>query len=301
MKIQRRMNTDEGSKEIDDLGRYSDIQDEYLSEDLRKYYSESRYKVVTRWVFLVLAWLISLILVAILGVVLALRITGDTGSESSVVDISSYSTNTLDSIERVKGTTIGSMDFISVSSLFSQYTFILGKGEGYSDLNTLCLNSSSFADYELSLRRQSAHSYDEYDCTARAFRTLGTRIYLKRVNDIILNNDVYYCYITLTIPDENSLFEYYLRYSYEILQYSNVHGVSLTSFSDYISQIMSYSDFPMVDKEYLFKVMRSSTDNDVFVIYDDSQIKDLCDSIFSTSVDIISDIIGSKLPKENLG
>lgn len=271
---------------------------EFFGEDLSDFYKEPFYKTFVKRTVFILWWVISLVSVLFFSIAIGLKVTHSTDSNETEANMLQTVEQQELKMERVNGITVSSSELISISSIFSEYTYILGSEQGYSELNVLCKDDSSFYTAEKSNREKSQYSLDEYDCTARAYRGIASKVSLKRVNDVIYKDGVYYCYVTLSTPSVDDMFEYYLRYSYEMTQFLNVKGVSMISISDYVNQTIRYVDYPIVSKEYLFKVEQVDAE---FVLVDDELFVSICDNIFDTAVTQITEISGRNLPKENLG
>lgn len=294
MKVKKQVSTDIYDETDWKFESIPDV--EFFGEDLSEFYKEPFYKTFVKKVSFILWWIISLVSVIFFGIAICLRLTHSTDSNETVANgLATVEQQPL-KMERVDGTPATSSELIDISSIFSEYTYILSTQEGYSDLSMLCKEESNFCQAEQANREKSQYALDQYDCTARAYRGIASKISLTRVDDVIYKDGLYYCYVTLEIPDEDALFEYYLRYSYEMTQFLNVKGVSMTSISEYVNQTIDYPDYPMTCKEYLFTV--EPVDNE-FVLTDDSTITSICDSVFDMAVYQITEISGRKLPKDN--
>lgn len=298
MKVKTQVDFDIFDDEDWNFDERSDV--EFFGEDLTDYYTESKPKSVIKFVLVALWWIVSLVGVLFFGIVICLRVANGTPPNSDkVVNMQTDLDTSSQQLERVAGDEVSSGELIQISSLFSAYTHILSTKEGYSQLHDLCYDNSSLATIEEECRVSSEYSLDEYDCTARAYKSIAHNIKLERVNDIVFSNGSYYSYITLSTPSVKQLFEYYLRYSYEIVQFCNVHKVSMTSLSDYINQSMSYSDFPCESQEYVFEVVVN--ENDDFVLKSDELISSIVDDVYTEAIEHITDIVGSRGSTDRIG
>lgn len=272
---------------------------EFFGEDIKDFYKEPFLKKFVKSVFFVLWWIISLVSVLFFAIVIFLRVSddGEVRNNEKIIQMPDTQ-NTETTLVHISGEGVSSQELIDISSIFSQYAYILSVQKDYEDLNNLCEDGSMFVDIEKTNREKSSYTLDKYDCTSRAYRGIASKIKLNRVNDIVYKDGLYYCYVTLTVPDNNELFEYYLRYSYEMTQFLNVHGVSMISVSQYVNQTIGYSDYPDTTAEYLFTVKQ---DGDKYVLTSDEVIAGICDSVFDGAVSQITQISGSSLPKENMG
>lgn len=282
----------------EDDWRFENVSDvEFFGEDLSEFYKEPFYKTFVKKVAFILWWVFSLIGVLFFSIAIGLKVTHSTDSNETVAN-SLYTVEQQPiKMERVNGEIASSEELISISGVFNNYTAILNAESGYTELDELCKSESEFLSTERANREKSKYTLDQYDCIARAYRGIAAKICLKRVDDIIYKDGQYYCYVTLSTPDTDSLFEYYLRYSYEMTQFLNVKGVSMVSISEYVNQTINYSDFPVSSKEYLFLVEKIG---DEYVLMDDDLFVAICDNVFNTAVTQITEISGRKLPKENL-
>lgn len=196
-------------------------------------------------------------------------------------------------LKHVEGKEISSEDFIKVSSLFNNYFSILNSKAGYEVLNSVCDNNiSNFSKLESYYRQNSVYSYDYNDCYSRALCEFARFIKLDKVNSVIEKDNNYYCYITLSVPDISSLYEYYNIYSYDMTKYFGVNSLTSINVTKYLLKVTANNDLPLINKEFLF--ILSKKDNN-FIINDDTQVSSLCTDTYTNSINQLTTILGSKL------
>ena len=195
-------------------------------------------------------------------------------------------------ILRVDGEPATSSDLVQISLLFDNYFGITGSESGLSQLDSLCVAGSMFASTEESYRENIKHSYDTNDCYARAIKAMVGYMSVDTINEIIVKDDKYYCYISLKAPDKTALYEYFLNYAYEMSKYFSTSDIDSINVTKYILQRSDTGSFPVTSQEFVF--ILTKTPEGKFLLTDDTQITDICTGSYSESITSIVTILGSR-------
>ncbi len=195
-------------------------------------------------------------------------------------------------IERVSGIEVETADLIGISTTLTNYFNVYSTKQNLSELNNYCIDSSSFYLFEESYRDATEAIYDKNDCYARLLKDFSKFITANRINSVILKDGVYYVYITLTVPDDFELYQYYNSYKYAMTRYFSNHILNYENVAKYLLDINSAGKLPLKSKEYMLKVTKI---DDSYYIVDDSQISSICVDSITTSVADIVNILGGTL------
>lgn len=195
-------------------------------------------------------------------------------------------------IVKVDGEQASSSDLVSISLLFNEYFEVTKTKDNLSRLNNLCVTNSMFASSEESYRENVKHSYDTNDCYARAIKAMVGYISVDTIDEIIVKDDKYYCYIYLKTPDKKQFYEYFLLYSYEMSKYFSTTDIDSINITKYILKRADTGDLPMISEEYVFVLTK--TDEGKFLLTDDTQVTDICIGSYSEAITNVVTILGSK-------
>ena len=195
-------------------------------------------------------------------------------------------------LERVEGVQAGSDELISISDVLSNYFYIYGDNVNFSELNNYCMAGSNFATTEAYFRTNSKASYDDNDCYARELRCFSSYINLNRVNEVIAKDDTYYAYISVSVPDEENLTQYYNSYRYSMTKYFGMYRLDSANVARYLLDINKDGNLPVKDIEMCIKLCKY---DNTFKIIDDSQLTSICSETINTSVANVCNILGSSL------
>lgn len=195
-------------------------------------------------------------------------------------------------ITHIEGASVGSDKLIDIASVVNTYFNTLKSQSDYENLNRLCLTGSNFVQVEGKYRKSAKSSYDEEDCYARALREFSRFIKLEYVDEIIYKDGVYYCYVMLSVPNSDELFEYLMGYRYEMTKSFKTSVLDHVNITRYLLSVMANNDIPTKNKEYLFKITNI---DGKYLINDDSQITNICTEAYNSAISNIVLILGGTL------
>ena len=192
-------------------------------------------------------------------------------------------------LKRVEGEYLDAKVIIPVSKIFSNYFGVLRQKEDFSYLDNYCLNSSAFGDLYESYTSKVEYSYDTNDCYARIFKEVASSCGIEQINDIVLKDGIYYCYMDLNVPSSDDIHEYIYNYSYNFTKYFQTAEVNEANIVKYLLQLTEISKLPTTSKEFCIQVVN---DNGVWKIKDDSFLSTQCRTVYSAAIDNIANILG---------
>lgn len=196
-------------------------------------------------------------------------------------------------IQRVSGEAItNSRVLIDISYLLGEYNSVLRSGEEFSRLTELTFDGSFVAEKESEYRRATQKIGDANDCSARALRGLGSFVSIGKIKDVVLKDGVYHCYVDISIPDADALWEFYLIYAYDITRYISIRGISTETLTTCMLTLLEGKDLPMQTKEVDLQLVEN---NGVFVILDDSVFEESMRYTYDKSIDCMTELLGSRL------
>ena len=157
-----------------------------------------------------------------------------------------------------------------MSELVSKYFNVLNSRGNYKSLYSLCTVTSTYADTYDSRLKSVKSSFDHADSFCRLFREYGSLVGLMKVNKVILNNGIYYCYIGVSFPTSDN-----------IREYAQANAINLTKeFQSYIPTEAG--------------IVKYWLDN-AYQIIDDSVFASICIDAYSSSISYVTEILGTKL------
>lgn len=192
----------------------------------------------------------------------------------------------------VDGNQVDNEGWVGISEVFNGYFSATASEMSYTYLDNLCVGGSNLSSTENSYRTSAKASYDTKDCYARALREFSRYITLERVNEIVEKDGIYYCYVQLSIPDSDALYDYYMGYKYEMTKFFGTNLLDYINVTKYMLSITGNNNLPVESKEYLFKV--SIIDGE-YKIIDDSQVTSISTEAYNSSIYIITSILGGSL------
>ena len=192
-------------------------------------------------------------------------------------------------IKRIDGgIEVSSDEFIGISKVISGYFGVL-KTDVYSNLNKYCLKSSTFYETESMYREKMEYSFDKNDCYSRALRCFSEYFSVKRVKEILYKDDVYYAYVEINFPDNNSLLEYFYTYSVDMTKYFNSNDITDSNIVRYILQLSDTFGLPTSSTEVCIEL--SKVDNN-YLLVDDSFLTSNCTSGYNYAVSQVVRLLG---------
>lgn len=189
-----------------------------------------------------------------------------------------------------KGVDASTTELIDVSKVLGEYTHTLKENVGLSNLNALCLDGSLLNRAEAEYRSKMEYNRDMYDSKARGLRGFASNMSLARVKAVTVEDGVYYCYASMSVPDLEQFWEYYLTYSYEITKYFNTRDITNAEVCNYITKQLEQRDIPIKYDDVVFELERTQ---EGYKLKDDSYFCDLCVDCYNSSVINITDLVST--------
>lgn len=184
---------------------------------------------------------------------------------------------------------------VDISCVLGEYSSILKTGTEFSRLNNLCIDNSKLFQKEQGYRSSMQYAGDEFDCSARALRDLSTFVSIGKINEVRAKDGVYYCYTEVSMPDVNSLWEYYLMYAYDITRFVSTRDLDTETLTSCMTYILQNKDLPLVTKEVEFQLVNKEG---VYYLVDDSVFETEIMAAYDKTIDCMVDLLGTRLSPE---
>ena len=182
--------------------------------------------------------------------------------------------------------------YAGVSELVSKYFNVLNSRGNYKSLYSLCTATSTYADTYGSKLKNVKSSFDHADSFCRLFREYGSLVGLMKVNKVILNNGIYYCYIGVSFPTSDNIREYAQANAINLTKEFQSYIPTEAGIVKYWLELMSKQRVGSEPTELLLKVRY--VDN-AYQIIDDSVFASICIDAYSSSISYVTEILGTKL------
>lgn len=192
----------------------------------------------------------------------------------------------------VDGEVASNNDIRAISEVMDSYCRVLSSESSYDSLYDYCKMTSSFADTYSSFTSKIEQGYDINDCYARSLRKFGGLCNLSEVTKVVLKDDVYYCYVKLTIPTKSVMFEYVYENKYNFTKHFTSNNASEEEIVRYMIEVLDTNSLPMTSQEVLIKFVKTSDGE--FKILDDGVITSSCIDAYTECVTQITKIVGGE-------
>ena len=190
----------------------------------------------------------------------------------------------------VEGDVASNNDTRAISEVLNNYCRVLSEESSYDSLYDYCKMTSSFADTYNRFTSKIKVGYDINDCYARSLRKFGGFCSLNEVTKVIIKDDVYYCYVKLTIPTKSVMFDYVYENKYNFTKHFTSNSASEEEVVRYMIDVLDTNSLPMTSQEVLLKFVKTSSGE--FKILDDSVITSSCIDAYTECVTQITKIVG---------
>ena len=197
------------------------------------------------------------------------------------------------SLQRVEGKQADSSELIDISKVLQTYFDVLRSESDYTQLNDYCKNSSTFSSTYYTCTDKVVSLYDNNDCYARALREFGSFCSVGKVNEVIVKDNIYYCYVNLNIPSSNDIYEYIYLYSYNMTKFFNMNDLTEANMVKYLLETTAENPISCTQTEYCLKFVK--TQDGSFKIVDDSSITSICTDAYTNAISQMSSILGGNL------
>lgn len=223
---------------------------------------------------------------------LAIKVSGilDNDDYEAVQNIASV--NQATNSNYVEGVEAESSELIDINKLLADYFTCLNTGSNYDDLYAACATTSNFADTYYAQTNKVQTLYDTNDCYARCLRKFGTLCRLNKINKVLIKDDIYYCYLDVTIPVTTDVIEYIRIYSYNFTKKFASGVLDEGSVVQFLLDTMETSTLPCSSTEICLKVVKK---NGEFKLSDDTYITSTCSDAYTTAMSQLSSILGGNL------
>ena len=193
-------------------------------------------------------------------------------------------------IEYVEGKEQGNDIIIETSKVLGNYFKILNSGTNYGQLSDLCLNESTFNGTYNKYVQSIKENYDINDCYARALKMLGATMRADSIDRVIEKDGIYYCYVNISAPTQQSIVEYANLYRYNMLKYFQSHDVNEENLLIFLLTNMKDNPMGVGKSEWCIKFKKAK--NGALLLQDDMQITTSCVSTFTNIVNLMSSAVG---------
>ena len=195
----------------------------------------------------------------------------------------------------VDGTPATDGEVIEASKICSVYFQILNSKKGYSLLDSLCLENSSFYTEYSKNSDKIQYSYDMHDCYVRLLGYYGSYCVLNKVDKLIEKNGIYYCYLDMTAPSKTDISGYVKLYSYNFTKHFTVTDFNEANLVRYMYSMEGVSKIPC-SRQIVCITMKKNAEGDL-LIYEDNAITRLCMDAYIETLNDISNLMGVKVGK----
>ncbi len=198
-------------------------------------------------------------------------------------------------VEYVEGSETSDEDIIAVSKISSVYFQILNSEKGYSLLDDLCLEGSSFyKEYNTNLNK-IRYSYDMHDCYVRLLCYYGTYCKLNKVERLVEKDGIYYCYLDLTAPSKEDIQSYIKLYAYNFTKHFTVTDFTESNIVRYMYSMEGASRIPC-SRQIVCITMRKNAEGNLMILEDDA-ITRLCIDAYEETLNEVSKLMGVTIEK----
>lgn len=263
---------------------FNDIRDTDFTRDFKTKFKENIFPIV------------SLIVVLSTCIFLSVRVSGvlDNEEYNSVLSMQSVGNNT-SKVDKSASSNISSDKFLKISETLNSYFKCLRNKKNYDNLYKCCSATSTFADTYYNSTNKIKVLYDKNDCYARALRIFGSFYNLSRVNNVTYKDRVYYCKADLTYPLSSDIHEYISMYSYNFTKEFSKYVPTEASIVKYFLKLTDDNQIPCSTSSVNIKLIEKDGE---FKIVDDSFITSNCIDAYTSSVNYITTILGTKIIKK---
>lgn len=235
-----------------------------------------------------------ILFVMVLGVTVLIKVSGafDNRDYENVLNMQS----TMDGSPQIvyaKGDEGSSEDIIGVSQVLQGYFNILKAEDSYTGLYDYCYSTSTFADSYKSFTGRIEWAYDTSDCYARALREFGGFCSVGRITRLVVQEDIYYCYVMLGMPSTVGVQEYVYLYSYNLTKFFGSHDLNEANMIRALLEITEANPIPADVNEQCIRLKKDSSGN--FRVVDDSLITSTCIEAYTHAVSQITKILSGSL------
>lgn len=200
-----------------------------------------------------------------------------------------------DTVEYIEGTVATDDEVIEASKVCTVYFQILNSKKGYSLLDSLCLDSSSFyREYSKNVDK-IRYSYDMYDCYVRLLGYYGSYCVLNKIDKLVEKNGVYYCYLDITAPSKEDISGYVKLYSYNFTKHFTVTDFNEANMVRYMYSMEGVSKIPC-SRQTICLTMKKNASGDLFILEDDV-ITGICIDAYKETLTDISNLMGVRIGK----
>lgn len=194
-------------------------------------------------------------------------------------------------VARVEGESASSEDMIAISTLLNNYFGVVEQEADLSLLYDYCVGTSSFADTYYSTTSKISELYDDNDCYARSLKEFSKYCKPGKIHDIIINDDVYYCYLDFKYPKTQDIKDYINLYQYNVTKYFTSHDTTESNIMQFVLDTSSANPMQCSTSEYCIKVVKK---DGVFKISNDSFMTSICTDAYTDTVTQITSKIGGR-------
>lgn len=269
------------ANEFENFEYFSDVKDINLEDN------STSHKIVT----LALIAAVSLLMIMLIIVFIkSMTTTGNATSEMSSINNMTPSEVQGVTLDYVDGKDVDNKVLTKASETINSYFNTLSTGKNYESLGSQCVDGeSTVSSTERAYQSAIKYSYDYNDCYARCIRGFGKQISLSRLDKVLESDGQYYCYITLSVPHYYKYGDYFGKYSSDMRQFFTQESINTIGVSKYIIRVFGFNDMPVTKSQYLIRLDKK------YKIVDDSNILDVCNSAYTTSVSQITSKLGSSV------
>ena len=258
---------------------------EYFNDIRDTDFSKHSAKSVLTKVVVLLIFVLFITVFALLGTIFL----GLNKTDIDIENLNNLGSSTTTKLVHKTGDDVDNEDFLAIQELISKYMRVVSSKGSYESLNTMCKTSSNFADTYYSNTAKIKVTYDKNDCYARALREFGGLCKINKVTDVVKKDDIYYCYVTISVPTDANAKDFVYRNQYNIIK--SFVGVKPTETELYkgLFNILDTSIFPTTSNEFEVKMVKKGSK---FKIVEDTFITSICVDSHSRTVYEMSRVVG---------
>ena len=267
--------------EFENFEYFSDVKDINLEE------SRPVHKVIFIALVAFVGVLMSLLIVILIH---SLTSTGASTAEINTINEMTPSDVQGTTLDYVDGKDVSNVVLKESSNTINKYFSIVKTGKDYESLKGYCSDAgSTVGTTERNYQSSIEYSFDYNDCYARCIRGFGKQINLSRIDKILESDGVYYCYITLDVPYYYKYSDYFGKYSSDMRQFFTQESINQIGVAKYIIRVFGFNDMPTTKSQYCIRLDKN------YKIIDDSNVLEICNKAYTTSVDQITSKLGSSV------
>lgn len=228
--------------------------------------------------------------VAILSIVLCLGVLGvfkNSQNYENILGVENSDKSSTNIVNYIDGDECNNSDLVLISKTLSNYCGILKAKSSYSNLNTLCSESSFFNCYK-DYTDNIKESYDINDCYARGFSQFGSFISVNKIDRVIKKDNTYYCYVYLNVPTNEDIFQYVYMHQYDIAKYFTNREINEENIVRFLLDTTEQSAISSTSVGYCIEFEKSGSD---FIIKNDKIFSDDAINSFKEATTQVTNII----------